>query len=198
MPITDNTKAEMILGARVWFARQGANADGQGTNKVAADKMPELPTSYAEPGNWVCLGKIRTAKPQTDYKTADVEGVDDTGAYKVTELKLATKRKLQFSTNDITKEAFELTFGLLKEITSSGEQAVFASGSDTIEGWLVLELTDAYRTVTGLAQITLWGKLSMQNPLEAKSDPALAEYNFDVVPNDLAKFTEAALVSPGK
>ncbi len=195
MPITDNTKAEMILGARVWFIRAGAPADDlEPANKVGADKIPELPESYETPGKWTCLGKIRTAKPQTDYKTADVEGVDDTGAYKVTEIKLATKRKLQFSTNDITKEAFELTFGLLKEIASGGEQAVFASGNDTIEGWLLLELTDAYRTVTGLARITLWGKLSMQNPLEAKSDPALAEYNFDVAPNALAKFTEAALL----
>ena len=124
--------------------------------------------------------------------------MDDTGAYKITELKLATKRKIQFSTNDITTEAFELTFGLTKKISAGGEQAVFASGNDSLEGWLLLELTDAYRTVTGLARITLWGKLSMQNPLEAKSDPALAEYEFDVVPNALAKFTEKALVSPGE
>lgn len=194
MPITDNTKAEMILGSRVWFIRSGTPTDNL-ENKAAADKLPELPESYETPGKWTCLGKIRTAKPQTDYKTAEVEGVDDSGAYKITELKLATKRKLQFSTNDITKEAFELTFGLTKEITSSGEQEVFASGNDSLEGWLLLELTDAYRTVTGLARITLWGKLSMQNPLEAKSDPALAEYEFDVVPNALAKFTEKALVS---
>lgn len=196
MPITDNTKAEMILGARVWFIRSGSQDSLE--NSVGADKLPELPESYANPGKWTCLGKVRTAKPQTDYKTSEVEGVDDTGAYKITELKLATKRKLQFSTNDITKEAFELTFGLTKEITASGEQAVFASGNDTLEGWLLLELTDAYRTVTGLARITLWGKLSMSNPLEAKSDPALAEYEFDVVPNANAKFTEAALVSPAE
>lgn len=193
MAITDNTKAEMILGARVWFVRAGTEVEM--ANTVGADKVPELPESYETPGKWTCLGKVRTAKPQTDFKTADVEGVDDTGAYKVTELKLATKRKLQFSTNDITKEAFELTFGLLEEITSKGEQAVFASGNDSVEGWLLFELTDAYRTVTGLARITLWGKLSMQNPLEAKSDPALAEYEFSVVPNSQAKFTEGDLVA---
>ena len=194
MAILDRIHAEMILGARVWIVRIGAPADAQ-ANAVSNTVLPEPPDSYANPGVWTCLGKIRTAKPQTDYKTADVEGVDDTGAYKVTELKLATKRKLQFSTNDITPEAFQLTFGLTQPISDGGEQAVFASGNDSIECWLVLELTDAYRTETNLARITLRGKLSLQNPLEAKSDPAQADYELSVQPNALATFLETNLVS---
>lgn len=195
MAILDRMQAEMILGARVWMARIGSPADSGSSNKISDTVLPELPDSYASPGMWTCLGKIRTAKPQTDYKTADVEGVDDTGAYKVTELKLATKRKLQFSTNDIAPEAFEMTFGLASPIASGGEQAVFASGSDSIECWLVLELTDAYRTETNLARITLRGKLSLQNPLEAKSDPAQADYQLSVQPNALASFLENSLIS---
>lgn len=195
MAILDRMQAEMILGSRVWMARIGAPADDSAANTVSDSVLPELPGSYATPGVWTCLGKIRTAKPQTDYKTADVEGVDDTGAYKVTELKLATKRKLQFSTNDITPEAFELTFGLTSPIASGGEQGVFASGNDSIECWLVLELTDAYRTETNLARITLRGKLSLQNPLEAKSDPAQADYELSVQPNALATFLENNLVA---
>lgn len=195
MAILDRVQAEMILGSRVWMARIGSPADESGTNTISDTVLPELPESYADPGAWTCLGKIRTAKPQTDYKTADVEGVDDTGAYKVTELKLATKRKLQFSTNDITPEAFEMTFGLASPITSGGEQAVFASGNDSIECWIVLELTDAYRTETNLARITLRGKLSLQNPLEAKSDPAQADYELSVQPNALATFLENSLVA---
>lgn len=195
MAILDRVQAEMILGARVWMVRLGSPADGSSANRVSDTVLPELPESYATPGVWTSLGKIRTAKPQTDYKTADVEGVDDSGAYKVTELKLATKRKLQFSTNDITPEAFELTFGLTQAISGAGEQAVFASGSDSIECWLVLELTDAYRTETNLARITLRGKLSLQNPLEAKSDPAQADYELSVQPNALASFLENNLIA---
>ena len=105
--------AAMILGARAWIVTIGQTitAGGEG-NTVSDTVLPELPESYANPGDWAPLGKVRTAKPQTDYKTADVEGVDDTGAYKVTELKVATKRKLQLSTNDINEEALRMTYGL--------------------------------------------------------------------------------------
>lgn len=189
------TNAELILGSRLYICRLGDTvSSGDSSTPISNTFLPDPPESYENPGNWVSLGKIRTLKPQTDYKTADVEGVDDTGAYKTTELKLATKRKLQFSTNDITPEAFELTFGLSGKITSGGEQALFASGSDSIEVWCYVDLTDAYRTETGLATLCMRGKLSLQNPLEAKSDPAQADYELSVVPNPLATFVEKSLV----
>ena len=192
----DRLDAATILGARVWIVTIGQTITGGSgeNNKVSDTVLPELPESYANPGDWVTQGKIRTAKPQTDYKTADVEGVDDTGAYKITELKLATKRKLQFSTNDITPEAFQMTFGLLNELSEGVEQAVFASGSDSIEVWMCFELTDAYRTETGLARMFLRGSLSLQNPLEAKSDPAQADYELSIKPNALAMFVAGAAV----
>lgn len=179
-----------ILGARVWIVTIGQSiTGGSGENNTVSDTvLPELPESYANPGDWIALGKVRTAKPQTDYKTADVEGVDDTGAYKVTEMKLAQKRKLQFSTNDITPEAFQMTFGLTSAIVDGEEQAVFASGNDSLEVWACYELTDAYRTQTGIARILVRGVLSLQNPLEAKSDPAQADYELSVKPNALAMF----------
>jgi len=149
---------------------------------------PEPPESYGNPGAWLSLGKIRTAKTQTDYKSADVEGVADTGAYAITELKLARKRKIQFSTNDITPEAWQLTYGLLSAPKDGESQMPFASGNDTIEGWLCMELTDAYRAETGLARLLLRVKLSLQNPLEAKSDPAQADFEASVVHNALASF----------
>lgn len=192
----DRLNAAMILGARAWIVRIGQTITGNDpTNKVNDTTLPELPESYANPGDWICLGKIRTAKPQTDYKTADVEGVDDTGAYKVTELKLATKRKLQFTTNDITPEAFQMTFGLTSAIEDGEEQAVFASGSDSLEVWAVFEFTDAYRADTGLARILVRGVLSLQNPLEAKSDPAEAAYELSIQPNPLATFVSDGLVA---
>lgn len=189
----DRQDNALILGSRVYIAVIGQKGT---TSKQPIDdvSIPEDPTSYKEPGDWTCLGKIRSLKPQTDYKTADVEGVDDTGAYKVTELKISAKRKIQFSTNDITPEAIQLTYGLLNPVyDGEAEQPVFASGSDQIDVWMFIELTDAYRTKTGLVNITLRGKLGMQNPLEAKSDPALAEYELSVVPNSLAMFEAKAL-----
>lgn len=193
----DRLDAATILGARVWIVTIGQTiTGGSGENNTVSDAViPELPESYANPGDWLTLGKVRTAKPQTDYKTADVEGVDDTGAYKVTEMKLAQKRKLQFSTNDITHEAFQMTFGLTSAIVDGEEQAVFASGNDSLEVWACYELTDAYRTQTGIARILVRGVLSLQNPLEAKSDPAQADYELSVKPNALAMFvagTDAA------
>lgn len=193
----DRLDAATILGARVWIVTIGQTiTGGSGENNTVSDAViPELPESYATPGDWLTLGKVRTAKPQTDYKTADVEGVDDTGAYKVTEMKLAQKRKLQFSTNDITPEAFQMTFGLTSAIVDGEEQAVFASGNDSLEVWACYELTDAYRTQTGIARILVRGVLSLQNPLEAKSDPAQADYELSVKPNPLAMFvagTDAA------
>ena len=186
----DRLDAATILGARLWIVTIGQTITGGSgeTNKVSDTVLPELPESYANAGDWQPLGKIRTAKPQTDYKTADVEGADDTGAYKVTEMKLAQKRKLQFTTNDITPEAFQMTFGLTAAIVDGEEQAVFASGNDSLEVWACYELTDAYRTQTGIARILVRGTLSLQNPLEAKSDPAQADYELSVKPNALAMF----------
>ncbi len=190
----DRMNAEMIAGARIWICKLGTQTGGSSSNTVSNSVLPELPESYAVPGDWLSLGKIKTMTPQTDYKTADVEGVDDSGAYKVTELKLATKRKINFTTNDITPEAWQLTFGLTQDITATAEQDVFASGNDSLEVWLVLEVTDAYRTETNLRRAVLRGKLSLQNPLEAKSDPAEAAYTLSVQANALASFVENALV----
>lgn len=187
--------AEMILGCRIWFVGLGAAISGGDSLKVTDSVIPELPESYETPGDWTCLGKIRSAKPQTDYKTADVEGVDDSGTYKVTEMKLATKRKLQFSTNDITPTAWQLTFGLLDPMKDGEQQAVFASGNDTLEGWLCMEVTDAYRAETGIARLVVRVKLSLQNPLEAKSDPAQADYEAAIVANGLANWETLKLTT---
>lgn len=199
MSALDRLDAAMILGSRLWICRIGTEVtSGEGssatTTAVSDSFVPEPPASLAQPGAWTPLGKLRSFKPQTDYKQSEVEGVDDTGAYKTTELKLATKRKLQFSTNDITPEAFELTFGLKGAITSGAVKQLFESGNDSIEVWAYVDLTDAYRSETGLASFPVRGTLSLQNPLEAKSDPAQADYELSVKPNSLNEFTEGSLV----
>lgn len=199
MSALDRLDAAMILGSRLWICRIGtvvtSGAGSSATTTAVSDSfVPEPPASLAQPGAWTPLGKLRSFKPQTDYKQSEVEGVDDTGAYKTTELKLATKRKLQFSTNDITPEAFELTFGLKGAITSGAVKQLFESGNDSIEVWAYVDLTDAYRSETGLASFPVRGTLSLQNPLEAKSDPAQADYELSVKPNSLNEFTEGSLV----
>lgn len=187
--MTDRKQAEIILGARIYIARMDATV---GANKVTPATLPSPPTAD-NPGPWVSLGKVRTAKVQTDFKTADVEGVADDGLYKITELKLATKRKLQFSTNDITPEALELTFGLSEAIKDGSEQILFGSGTHTIECWVYMDMTDAYRQGVELAHMSMQSRLTLTNPLEAKSDPALAEYELAIVANPLSKFAPVAI-----
>ncbi len=184
----DRRQAEIILGARVRIAKFKDDP----TKPVNADSLPTPPTTE-DAGPWVTLGRIRTAKPQLDKKTSDIEGVGDDGIYQTTEISIISKRKLLFTTNDITPEALQLTFGLKDAIADTVEQAVFGSSSNTIDCWLYLELTDSYRNGSNMANMTMCGKLSLTNPLEAKSDPALAEYELMVVPNDLAKFTSTAI-----
>lgn len=184
----DRRQAEIILGARVRIAKFKADP----TKPINADSLPTLPTAE-DAGPWVTLGRIRTAKPQTDYKTADIEGVGDNGIYSTQEMRMASKIKLLFTTNDVAPEALQLTFGLRNEIQDTVEQTLFGSSGNYIECWLHLELTDAYRNGADMANMTMCGRLSLTNPLEAKSDPALAEYELMVVPNDLAKFTSTAI-----
>lgn len=188
--------AEMILGSRIYFVGIGASIGGEDAGlKVSDTTIPELPESYESPGDWTCLGKIRTSKPQTDFKTSEAEGVDDSGVYKVTEMKIATKRKIQFSTNDITPMAWQLTFGLLNPLKDGETQRVFASGNDSREGWLCVDMTDAYRAETGLARYVVRVKLSLQNPLEAKSDPAQADYEAVIVANALSNWETLKLTT---
>lgn len=188
----------MIIGARIWWAPIGGKLNAEGDLKVSDTAHPELPESYANPGQWVSLGKIREAKVQTDYKTSDVEGVGDMGTFVITEMKQAQKRKVIFSTNDVTPEAWQMTFGLTEAPEDGKTQAVFASGNDTLEGWLAMEMTDAYRAKTGLARFATRVKLGLQNPLEAKSDPALASYEASIMQNALAEFETLALNKPAE
>lgn len=200
MSALDRLDAAMILGSRLWIVRIGTEVNsGSGssaTTTAVSDRfVPEPPESLAEPGVWTPLGKLKEFKVQTDYKTSDLEGVDDSGGYDITELKLATKQKLQFQTNDITPEAFELTFGLKGPLTSGAEKAMFENKRGGIEVWAAIDLTDAYRSETGLATLLVRGVLSLQNPLEAKSDPAQADYEINVKANSLSTFTEGAIVT---
>ena len=196
MMTLDRLHSEAIYGARIWVAKIGdpmGEATGTPATRptVSDSAYPEEPESYANPGDWLPYGRIKTAEIKTDYKTADIEGVVDDGTYEMEEMRLATKRKISSSTNDITPEAWQLTFGLRQAADGTAEQRPFASGSDTLEVWLCLELTDAYRAETGLARVIVRGKLCLTNPLSAKSDPAQADYELTVVRNALETYVSA-------
>ncbi len=192
MEITERTQAEIILGAKLLICPFGTTVDTQTAN---ADFCPDAPTSYGEPGSWTPLGKIETCKPNTEYQSNDVKGVNDDGIYVTTTLKLAVKRQLQFTTYDIPPEAIQMTFGLKDAIENGTEQALFASGNDSIECWLYLELTDAYRTKCNIANMVMCGKLSLQNPLETKSDPTQAAFQLEITSNPLSVFTPVAVAN---
>lgn len=170
----------LVLGSRLWIAPFSSS--------INASALPDPPSS-ASAGLWLTLGKIKTFKPQIDYKTADLEGVDDTGVYVTTESKIATKRKLIFTTSDIAPEALQLTFGLIDTIADGTSQAIFGSSNGTIACWVYIELSDAYRDGASMANFAVQGKLTLTNPIEAKSDPAEAAYELSVVSNALAQFT---------
>ncbi len=184
--ITERTQAEIILGAKLLICPFGTTVEQQ---TVGANVCPENPTSYAEPGVWTPLGKIETCTPGTEYQSTDIYATTDEGIYGTTTMKLAVKRQLKFTTYDISPEAIQMTFGLKEAIENGTEQALFASGNDSIECWLYLELSDAYRAQSNIANMVMCGKLSLQNPLDAKKDPTQAQFQLDIVKNPLSVFT---------
>lgn len=182
----------LIIGSRVRIAKFGAPlGTGTPSQSVSADWLP-VPPSAEAPGPWLNMGKIRTSKPVIETKTLDIEGANDSGTYDNEEMLLTTKRKFQFTTNYITPEFLQLSFGLSAELEPGVEQMVFGSGSTQIDVYLYTEWTDAYRDGAPILSAVMQGRLRLVNPAEAKSDAALAEFELSVVTNPLCKLTPAA------
>ncbi len=190
---TSRTQAEIILGAKLFICPHGTTAGEQIVNEYFC---PDTPTSYDEPGVWTALGKIETCKPGTDYQSNDLKGVKE-DVYVTTTMKLAIKRNLQFTTYDIAPEAVQMTFGLKESLVNGVEQVLFASGNDTIKCWCCLVLTDAYRAKSNIANMSMYGKLTLQNPLEVKSDPTQAQFQLDIEPNPLSVFVPVEIPNAG-
>ena len=94
------------------------------------------------------MGKIRTSNPQIEPKTSEIEGTNKGGTYETEEMLLTTKRKFLFSSNYITPEFLQLSFGLREDWGT--EQVVFDSGSPQIDVYVYtcLLYTSEYTTTT--------------------------------------------------
>lgn len=133
----------LIIGSLVHIAKFGAAiGTGDQAKTVSADWLPVPPTDEA-PGPWLYMGKIRTSNPQIEPKTSEIEGTNKGGTYETEEMLLTTKRKFLFSSNYITPEFLQLSFGLREDWGT--EQVVFDSGSPQIDVYVYTEWTDAYR-----------------------------------------------------
>jgi hypothetical protein len=180
----------LIIGSQVHIAKFGtAIGSGDQAKKVSADWLPVPPTTE-DPGPWLYMGKIRTSNPQTEPKTAEIEGTSVGGTYDTEELQLVTKRKFLFASNYITPEFLQLSFGLREGWGT--EQVVFASGSTQIDVYVYTEWTDAYRDGARIMSACMQGRLRLVNPAKAASDPALAEFELSVAYNPLCKLTPDA------
>lgn len=180
----------LIIGSQVHIAKFGAAITSGGQSQtVSADWLPVPPTDEA-PGPWLYMGKIRSSNPQIETKTGEIEGTNDGGTYEIEELQLATKRKFLFSSNYITPEFLQLSFGLREDWGT--EQVVFDSGSPQIDVYVYTEWTDAYRDGARIMSACMQGRLRLVNPAKAASDPALAEFELSVIYNPLCKLTPDA------
>ena len=70
---------------------------------------------------------------------------------------LTTKRKFLFSSNYITPEFLQLSFGLREDWGT--EQVVFDSGSPQIDVYVYTEWTDAYRDGAKIMSACMQGRL---------------------------------------
>lgn len=180
----------LIIGSTVHIAKFGATiGSGDQSQTVSADWLPVPPTAEA-PGPWLYMGKVRSSNPQIEPKTAEIEGAGGAGTYETEEMQLVTKRKFLFSSNYITPEFLQLSFGLREDW--GVEQAIFAAGSTQIDVYVYTEWTDAYRDGARIMSACMQTRLRLVNPAKAVSDPSLAEFENSVVYNPLCKLTPDA------
>ena len=180
----------LIIGSKVSIAKFGASiGSGDQAKTVSAHWLP-VPPSDEDPGPWLYMGKVRTSNPQIEPKTAEIEGTGGAGTYETEEMQLVTKRKFLFSSNYITPEFLQLSFGLKEDWGT--EQVIFAAGSTQIDVYVYTEWTDAYRDGARIMSACMQGRLRLVNPAKAASDPSLAEFELSVVYNPLCKLTPDA------
>ncbi len=188
--ITDRLHAACYIGAKVMFIPFGTQV---GEQVCSRDVLPDEPVSYEEPGAWTVLGKIENCKPNNEEQSNDVKGTNDLGLPETETMKLVTKRNLQFNTYDVPPEAEQMTFGLKDPIVNGQEQVPHA-GSGSMEGWLYVELSDAYRAQANVVNMVLCGKLSLQSPLDFQlASPVNAQWQFDIEGTSLSRFVFRAL-----
>ena len=186
----------MFVGAKVWFCPFGKSiGEGQTASRLCA---PEPPESLENPGDWTVIGGMETASIERDTEEKEITRVLDDGVYHTTKIPITKSHAVKFESYDITPETFQLSLGLLKDVVTGGEQKVFASGNDSLEGWLYFAFTESYRSKSELANMLLAGVLSMDEPIGAQNDLAKAKFKFDVLDNPLNMFNPTGLLELGE
>ena len=141
----------LIIGSLVHIAKFGAAiGTGDQAKTVSADWLPVPPTDEA-PGPWLYMGKIRTSNPQIEPKTSEIEGTNKGGTYETEEMLLTTKRKFLFSSNYITPEFLQLSFGLREDwctpAMAAAEPALAEFELSVVHNLLCKRTPDAYYSV---------------------------------------------------
>lgn len=187
----------MFVGAKVWFCPFGKSIGEDKVHKASRLIAPEPPESLENPGDWTVIGGLDTASIERDTEEKEVTRVLDDGVYHTTKIPITKGHAVKFETYDITPEAFQLSLGLLKDVVTGGEQKVFASGNDSMGGWLYFAFTESYRAKSELANMLLAGNLGMDEPVSAQNDLAKAKFKFEVEDNPLNMFNPTGLLDLG-
>lgn len=174
------TNAETILGSIIYFV-----ADG--TALGSEDKTSSLhttPTADEARTHGKCLGMVKSWKWNTEYRTLTKEGVNPaTQQYEKHDVKVLDKVKPNFTTQDITPEAYMLEHGLA-ELPAIGESTrPFANARGTLRGHIVIVEVDSYRTHGEdgeLASVTLRGDLGLAESSENNGELKEVNYEFSV------------------
>ncbi len=174
------TLAEMVVGAIVTWVPDGT-IYGDDSLEAGRDNVPTFEEALAA---GKCLGMISSFKWNPEYKTVTKEGVNpETQRYESIDRKILTKVKPQFTTQDVTPEAWALEHGLA-ELPAMAETAQpFSNASGVIRGHLFITVLDSYRTHGEdgeVAQIYLRGDLGLQDHTENNSDLKKVNYEFNV------------------
>ncbi len=196
MAFSDNprTSSEMIYLHRVWFVAEG-DRYGEGSTQTAG--LTGIPTLEEAKAVGRCLGMIDSFKWVPEYKEVIKKGGShDFNGYSKYTHRYRIGVKAQFSTQDVTTEAYALEYGM-NELPPQGESSmVFGSPGGQMRGWLFIERRAALNTLPdddALAFIYVWGLLGLQDNPQHSEELATISYDFQVLKTPSDSFTNIGL-----
>ncbi len=189
------TAAEMVFGNRVWFLPDGAEYGTDGNQKTAS--LTDIPTLEEAKATGRCLGMIDTFKWVPEYKTVTKKGFShEINGYSKTDHKIRIAVKAQFTTNDVTSEAYVLEYGLMTMPAQGESSMAFSNPSGTLTGWLYVERRAGLNTLPdddALAEIHVRGLLGLSDNPEHNDDLAKISYEFQVTKTPKDSFKNIGL-----
>jgi len=190
MPKYESRRLEYLIGGMP--IRIAIFGDKDGEKVVGEDACPAVPTPE-NPGVWLYLGDVKSAQVERTKKTAQIEGVQERiGTYGVRDVSFAMQNKLKVTTQYITPEVIQLTFGVSGPLDDGKTVIPFVSPG-IIRCWLYGRLTDHADNGKDLAEFCVLCEMSLTNAPNFASDPITAEFDFNIKYSPLATFTSKAL-----